>query len=228
MDKPNNSCYKRVYVGDMAGSTATVNGKPIVNNFEGDTVVGIDRIGVLDYDEFGNDFYQIDRYQKKTFDNQDTIQGLYVGRDHITAEPCAPCTNTGGTPLDIESDFCTVFEQEILGTSVLRNKLDDYWIRTDVDCKPVDGVENPNYRSIYEPRDYQRMTYGYFDGDKWATLPKETTCQPLTTVVTVNLESINVSDWEFTYENGVLLAREEGYTDYLEPENNTVIYTVSS
>ena len=70
-----------------------------------------------------------------------------------------------------------------------------------------------------------RRTYGEYDSNgKWVTLPKDTTCLPLT--VTVDLTTINVSDWEFTYENGVLMAREEGYTDYLEPENNTVIYKV--
>ncbi len=226
MDKPNNSCYKRVYVGDMAGSTLTVNGKPIVNNIDGDTVVGIDQIGVLDKDAFGNDFYQIDRYQKKTVDNKDTVPGLYIGRDHITAEPCAPCTNTPGDSVNLETDYCTEFTQTIIGTSVLQNLVFKHWVRTDVDCKKVD-TNNPNYiRSVYLPKDYQRRTYGEYDSNgKWITLPKDTTCLPVT--VTVDLNTINVSDWEFTYENGVLIAREEGYTDYLEPENNTVIYTVS-
>ena len=223
IDAPNNGCYKRVYVGDMAGSTLTVNGKLIVNNIGGDTVVGIDQLGVIDEDVFGNKFYQIDRYDKKTYNNQDTIQGLYVGRDHITAEPCAPCTNTPGDTLNIETDYCTIFEQQLIGTSVLQNQIFKHWIRTDIDCKKVD-TDNPNYqRSVYIPKDYQRRTYGDYDSNGiWVTLPKDTTCLPLTTVA-INLRTINVSDWEFTYENGKLIAREEGYTDLLEPESNTVI-----
>ena len=153
MDKPNNSCYKRVYVGDLKGYTPKV--KPIVDNIDGNTVVGIDQIGVLDKDAFGNEFYQIDRYQKKTVDNEDTVQGLYVGRDHITAEPCAPCTNTPGDSVNLETDLCTVFEQILLGDSVLQNQVFDQWIRTDVHCRKVDTTD-PNYeRSVYEPRDYQ-------------------------------------------------------------------------
>ncbi len=227
MDKPNNSCYKRVYVGDMAGSTLTVNGKPIVNNIDGDTVVGIDKLGVVDEDAFGNKFYQIDRYEKKTYDNQDTVQGLYVGRDHITAEPCAPCTNTGGTPLDIETDFCTIFKQERLGTSVLRNNILKHWIRTDIDCNPVTS-DNPNDpRSIYGVRDHIRSDYGRYEGSKWVTKPTIFIDCVREDNLRVVLSPMSVGDWEFTYENGMLIAREEGYTDYLEPENNTVIYTVS-
>ena len=225
IDAPNNGCYKRVYVGDMAGSTLTVNGKLIVNNIGGDTVVGIDQLGVIDEDVFGNKFYQIDRYDKKTYDNQDTIQGLYVGRDHITAEPCAPCTNTPGDTLNIETDYCTIFEQQLIGTSVLQNQVFDHWIRTDIDCKKVEEPNPNDPRSIYSVRDHIRTDYGRMEGGKWVTKPTVFIDCVRQDNLRIVLAPTYVGDYEFTYENGVLIAREEGYTDYLEPENNTVIYS---
>ena len=133
-----NKCYTRVYVNDMKGNTTlTVNGKQIVNgDYMGADTIRITDIGVKDTDAFDNEFYHIDRYNKTNVDNVDTVQGTYVGRDHITAKPCAECTNPGGTPIpDPTTVFCTIFRQTIIGTSVLKNDIDSNWVRRDKDCK---------------------------------------------------------------------------------------------
>ena len=94
------------------------------------------------------------------------------------------------------------------------------------DCKKVD-TPNPKYeRSVYKPRDHIRTDYGRYENGKWVTKPTVFIDCVRQDNLRVTLSPTYVGDWEFTYENGVLMAREEGYTDYLEPENNTVIYKV--
>ena len=232
MDKANNECYKRIYVNDIKGLVVAGKEIPDLDSIQGTT------LGDLQTDAFDNTYYDMNKtYVRSSLDcksvkpTQDYIRHTYTP---ITGTPSVdppvtplligdPCANPAG---DSVSSFdsplsCSVFLP--LAAS---------WVRTDIDCKKVDiDRDNPNYeeyiRSIYLPRDYQRRTYGEYDSNgKWITLPKETTCQPLNPVTTVVLSTVNVSDWEFTYENGVLIAREEGYTDYIEPENNTVVYKV--
>jgi hypothetical protein len=89
------------------------------------------------------------------------------------------------------------------------------WERKDKDCSTVTTV-NPNGAtfSVYAPRDYIAT-----DLDN---KPKSTVCPiPLTVSVTPTYV-LDISDWEFTYENGVFIAREEGYNELVEPELNTV------
>ena len=206
MTQPTNKCYKRVYVGDMAGSTLTVNGKPIVNNINGDTVVGIDQIGVEDTDAFGNQFFHIDRYVKKTVKNEDTVQGLYVGRDHITNTPCAPCTNPGGTPItDPTNIYCTVFEQEIIGTLVLKNKIDSHWVRRNDTCGAVTARSVIN--GIPVPKANTPEAYIEHDVDNAPFINDCTPRNPFTILVPVAAGGL-----VFTYMNGDLILTVEGDT----------------
>ncbi len=88
------------------------------------------------------------------------------------------------------------------------------WERNDKDCNTVTTI-NPNEAvfAVYAPRDYIATDLN--------NSPKSTTCPiPLTLSVTPT-SVLDISDWEFTYENGVFIAREEGYNHLVEPELNT-------
>lgn len=90
----------------------------------------------------------------------------------------------------------------------------DVWQRTDKDCKKV-TLTNPNEaRSVYTPRDYVATDLN--------NKPKSTTCPIPLTLIVGPTPVLDISDWEFTYENGVFIAREEGYDALVEPERNTV------
>ena len=96
-------------------------------------------------------------------------------------------------------------------------------------CEVNDSIDSYERSPYYEGdtvaphRDYQRRDYGSLVNGVWETQPVIIDCKPKITRVVIT--GTNVGDWEFTYENGVLIAREEGRNDLLEPENNTVIYT---
>jgi len=218
MTQPSNKCYKRVYVGDLAGVNITVNGKPIVNNINGDTVVGIDKIGAVDTDAFGNQFFHIDRYQKKTVDNQDTVQGLYVGRDHVTKKPCDPCTNPGGTPIaDPSTTFCTVFNQVILpgSTAILKNDIDSHWVRRDVDCK-IPTARQVDANSIPLPKSNTPEAYIEHDVDNKPFINDCSPRNPFTILVPVAAGGLY-----FTYMNGDFILTTEG--DRVTSAPNTTI-----
>ena len=216
MTQPTNKCYKRVYVGDMAGSALTVNGTPIVNNINGDTVVPIDKIGVEDTDAFGNQFFHIDRYNKKTSDNQDTVQGLYVGRDHITKKPCDPCTNAGGTPIDDPlTEFCTVFEQVIIGTSVLKNDIDGHWVRHDKDNVLPTARQLVN--NIPVPKSNTPEAYVERDVENEIFINDCTPRNPFTILVPVAAGGL-----VFTYMNGDFILTVEGDT-VVSATNTTIL-----
>ena len=218
MTQPSNKCYKRVYVGDLAGSTITVNGTPIVNNINGDTVVGIDKIGAEDTDAFGNRFFHIDRYEKKTVDNQDTVQGLYIGRDHITKEHCDPCTNAGGTPIaDPNTTFCTVFNQVILpgSTSILKNDIDTHWVRRDVDCLPTTPRQLDS-NNILVPKANTPEFYIERNVDNELFVNDCKPRNPFTILVPVDAGNL-----AFTYMNGDFILTIEG--DTVTSATNTTI-----
>ena len=93
----------------------------------------------------------------------------------------------------------------------------DEWQRTDKDCSVVTTL-NPNQavRSVYAPRDYIATDLN--------NKPKSTTCKYTLRIIPPGTPpSLDISDYEFTYESGILIAREEGYDMLLEPE----VYTVT-
>ena len=235
MADPNNRCYKRVYVGDMAGSTLTVNGKPIVNNIDGDTVVGfdvLDTVGAED-DVFGNSFHNVTRYVRSTLGEYDS-NGKWVTKPAAPHDDYKRCTYTpelvDGELKGVEcanptGDSISSFDSPLSCSKWIEPDSRLLWIRHDKDCKPVD-TDNPNQaRSVYKQRDHIRTDYGRYENGKWVTKPTEFDNCIRVDNLTIVLAPTYVGDYEFTYENGVLIAREEGYTDYLEPENNTVIYS---
>lgn len=235
MDKPNNSCYKRVYVGDMAGSTLTVNGKPIVNNIDDDTVVGFDVLDIVgaEDDVFGNKFHNVTRYVRSTLGEYDS-NGKWVTKPAPPHEDYKRYTYTpelvDGKLKGVEcanptGDSISSFESPLSCSKWVEPDSRLLWIRHDKDCKPVD-TENPNEaRSVYKQRDHIRTDYGRLEDGKWVTKPTVFIDCVRQDNLRIVLAPTYVGDYEFTYENGVLIAREEGYTDYLEPENNTVIYS---
>jgi len=224
MDKANNECYRRVYVNDIKGLVVANKEIPDL-----DSIQGTDLADGEVTDAFGNTYYDFNKlYVKKNSKNEDVTPKDYI-RHSYTPKTGTPTVDPPVTPLLIgdpcanpAGDTISSFESPLSCSVFL--PLAGSWVRTDIDCKKVEA-DNPNYvRSIYEPRDYQRRTFGEYENGVWVTKPKDTTCQPVT-ITSIDFTTINVSDWEFTYENGVLIAREEGYTDYLEPEDNTVIYS---
>ena len=220
----NNSCYTRVYVNDIVNrpDLGIVSRPP----------TPISSIGVLDKDVFDNEFYNVNKdYNRSTLGEYDS-NGKWITNDApphedyiattyvMTLSPraeypgfdfiCESCTNTGRVTNLQSPSSCSVFDPLA-------------WVRHDIDNLPV-TTDNPNAgRSVYKQRDHIRMDYGRYEGGVWVTKP----------VVFVNcirqdnlrivVATTHVDDWEFSFENGRLIAREEGYSDYLEPERNTTI-----
>ncbi len=233
MDLPNNNCYRRVYVNDMAGITLTVNGKPIVNSdYMGGDSIPITDLGVLDTDVFDNDFYNVTSgYVRSTLGEYDS-NGKWVTEAAKAHEDYKRCTYTpelvGGELKGVEcsnpmGDTISSFESPLSCSKWVEPDSRLLWKRHDKDCKPVD-TDNPNQaRSVYEQRDHIRTDYGRMEGGVWVTKPVVFDNCVRQDNLRIVVASTYVGDWEFTYENGRLIAREEGYTDYLEPENNTTI-----
>lgn len=220
----NNGCYTRVYVNDITN-------RPDLGIVYRDTV-SIKDIGVLETDVFDNTFYNVNKdYQRSTLGEYDS-NGKWVTQDapphddyiattyEMTFSPraeypgfdfiCESCTNTGPVTNLQSPSSCSVFDPLA-------------WVRHDINNLPV-TTNNPNAgRSVYKQRDHIRMDYGRMEGGVWVTKPvKFENCVRQDNLRMV-VATTSVGDWEFSYENGRLIAREEGYTDYLEAESNTFI-----
>lgn len=212
----NNGCYQRVYVDKNKASE------------------DITTLAEKDTDVFGNDFYNFNKkYNRVDKDGNPKTTGVYkrctytpelVGGELKGVECANP---TGDSISSFESpDSCSLWTEP---TSRL------LWKRRDKDCKEATDI-NPGYAlpgvyTSYVARDYVRRTYGEYDSNgKWVTEIKTATCRPLTTivepvdpVVPEPSEPIVISDFEFAYPDGVLIARVEGPNALIEPEANTVI-----
>lgn len=169
-------------------------------------------------DVFGNEFYNYSKtYVRRDINCQvvtttppanpkDRVPGtLYVqklnGQDYVrNGIDNQPCTSTDPT-----DGQCNIFQFDA-----------GDWERKDYENKtPTENqVEN---RNMYIPRDYIPR---YIDNT-----PKPLVCKfPITFTPGVEPD-VDISDYEFTYEDGRFIAREEGLDDLIEPEDYTVLYS---
>ena len=169
-------------------------------------------------DVFGNEFYNYSKtYVRCSIDcNEVTttpptdpksrVPGvLYVqklnGTDYVrNGIDNQPCTSTDPT-----DGLCNIFQFDA-----------GDWERKDYENNDPTESQQLN-RNMYIPRDYIPR---YVDNTQ-----KSGVCKfPL--VFTPGEEpDVYINDYEFTYEDGKFVAREEGLDDLVEPEDYTVIYS---
>ena len=169
-------------------------------------------------DAFGNEFYNYSKtYVRCSIncievtatapsDPKDRVPGvLYVqklnGQDYVRNDiDNQPCTSTN--PND---GLCDIFQFDA-----------GAWERKTYDN--LDPTESQSLnRNMYIPRDYIPR---YVDNTQ-----KSGVCKFPLVFSSGTEPEVFVNDYEFTYENGKYVAREEGLTDLVEPEDYTVIYS---
>lgn len=169
-------------------------------------------------DVFGNEFYNYSKtYVRRNIDCQivtatppsnpkDRVPGtLYVqqlnGTDYVrNGIDNQPCTSTDPT-----DGLCNIFQFDA-----------GDWERKDYDNNNPTESQQVN-RNMYIPRDYIPR---YVDNTQ-----KSGVCKfPLVFVAGVQPD-VFINDYEFTYEDGKFVAREDGLDDLVEPEDYTTIYS---
>ena len=169
-------------------------------------------------DVFGNQFYNYSKtYVRRNIDCQivtatapanpkDRVPGtLYVqqlnGTDYVrNGIDNQPCTSTNP-----DDGLCNIFQFDA-----------GDWERKTYDNLDPTESQAVN-RNMYIPRDYIPR---YVDNTQ-----KSGVCKfPL--VFTPGEEpDVHINDYEFTYEDGKFVAREDGLDDLVEPEDYTTIYS---
>ena len=169
----------------------------------GDTVSVTD-LGVEKTDVFGNTYYDLTAKYTRVNANNDTVLPGDIDEYNATDAICIDCTGPEGVPLE-DPHNCMIFDIETAPF---------VWRRRDIYNEIVTEVQPSGVRGVYVQRDHIRTDIN--------NQPITIDCKPK--VTTVTLEPISISDWEFAYDNGMLIARVSGNNDLIEPEENTVIY----
>jgi len=169
----------------------------------GETVPVTD-LGILETDVFGNTYYNLNKKFDRINANNDTVPPESIDSYNATDFICTDCTGPEGIPLE-DPHKCMIFDIETAPF---------IWKRRDINNELVTEVNPNEARGLYVQRDHIRTDIN--------NKPIVIDCKPK--VTTVTLSSISISDWEFVYDNGMLIARESSNNALIEPEENTVIY----